>query len=149
MGRQYQVVGHCAHVKTQTASGPMTRLLYKGNLLPDDVPVKQIRHLLSVKLIAPFGDADLPDAVVPDDVEQPPTSDGGGERAEGSESPQDSVPFDAPERVAAREKLPADGSLPDGRAGHPVWVEAAVRAGYAYDAASKSNKKELQDLLAK
>ncbi|MFY1686488.1 hypothetical protein [Plantactinospora sp. WMMB782] len=159
---QYQVVGQVAHVRTQSPQGPMTRLLYKGSLLPDDVSPEQIRHLLSVKLIAPFGGvggSDLPGAALPPpiagqesaddaDTDGGNTDDNGGGGPQGGGGTEGSeTPFDDPDRTAARSKLPTDGSLPDGRAAHAVWVEAAVARGYAYEAARGTAKPELMDLL--
>lgn len=136
----YRVTAPVVVAQDDTAHGRAMSYFYAGTFLPAGVPSKTVEHLLRRRMIEPVDDGRALEPIE-DAVVSPAEGDG--------DQSQDSVPFDAPERVAAREKLPADGSLPDGRAGHPVWVEAAVRAGYAYDAASKSNKKELQDLLAK
>jgi hypothetical protein len=49
-------------------------------------------------------------------------------------------------RAAARAKLPADGSLPDGRASKDVWVEWLAGRGYAYDELVKQEPAELKAL---
>lgn len=135
----YKVVGQCAHVTTMTESGRRKIMLFKGNPLPADTPEKEIRHLLSVKLIAQTGGGVV--QAEPSRVSE--TDDSGGQPPAG----QDSVPVDDPERVKAREKLPADGSQPDKRAGEAVWVEYAVAKGYSYDAARQAGKQELIGLL--
>lgn len=144
---QYQVVGACAHVRTMTPSGPMTRLLDKGALLPSGVPADRIRHLLSVGLIKAVGSAgpELPGAAVPGGVadERVPS-------AEGSVDPgsqgQSGSPDDDPERAAARAKLPADGALPHHAAGQPVWVEWHVAQGGNYDDLKNQDKATLVEL---
>jgi hypothetical protein len=135
MGR-YQVVGEVAHVRTNTASGRQTLMLPKGAMVPADAPAEQIAHLLSVKLIKAVDGVPAP-TPAPDPAESEPAG------------PIDSVPYDDPDRVAARQKLPDNGGLPHPNAGHPVWVEAAVAAGYAYDAAVKEDKQSLIELLRK
>jgi hypothetical protein len=49
-------------------------------------------------------------------------------------------------RAAARAKLPADGSEPDGRAGQAVWVEFMVSKGSNYDDVKDATKADLQRL---
>lgn len=148
MSTQYQVVGHCAHVKTRDDAGQWaTVLLPRGALLPADVPQDRIDHLLSVKLIAAVGEAgpELPGAAVPAVSAQPsPTV--GGEPATSDEAPAVSTPYDDPDRVAARAKLPADGSMPDGRNAQAVWVEWLVTKGYDYDALKGQEKPDLVEL---
>ena len=152
---QYQVVGQCAHVRTMTQSGRMTLMLFKGSLLPPDVPVEQIQHLLSVKLIKRVGEAgpELPGAAVPDTgvqpspaVEVPAVSEPDGEETPAEQSTSGDKPVDDPERVAARAKLPDDGSLPHHASGQPVWVEYLVGRGYDYSAIQGQDKSVLVDL---
>lgn len=49
-------------------------------------------------------------------------------------------------RAAAREKLPADGSMPKPQNGHDVWVEYHVAQGGNYDDLVKQDKQDLIDL---
>lgn len=151
---EYQVVGQCAHVSTVTPGGRQTLLLHWGALLPEGVPAEQIKHLLSVKLIKKVGTdgPEVPGAAVPETGVVPspvapvlpaPASAGDGDE----QRPAGGKAFDDPERVAAREKLPTNGELPDGRAAHAVWVEAAVARGYLYEAAAATEKAELVKLL--
>ncbi len=133
---RYQVIGQCAHVRTETPSGRMTLLLFRGAVLPPDVPADQIRHLLSVRLIGPVGGAEPPavgPAPAPDLTPPAPAA--------------DSVPYDDPERVEARSKLPADGSAPHANAGQPVWVEYAVKQGYDFAAVKDTDKAEIRALF--
>lgn len=145
---QYQVVGHCAHIKTRDDSGQwLTMLLPKGALLPADVPRDRIDHLLSVALIEQVGAAGpaIPGAAVPAVTAQPSPSevpDLGGAAGD----PPTTTPFNDPERVAARAKVPADGSLPHHNAGQPVWVEFLAAKGYDYDALKGQDKPDLVEL---
>lgn len=143
---QYQVTGECAHLIVDSPEGPRHQLVYKGTVLPDGVPQDRIRHLLSVNLIRRVEqESDLIAPAAPAPAAPTATDDGTGD---GGETPSPAeTSYDDPERVAAREKLPADGSLPDGRAALAVWVEAAVARGYAYEAAKGTGKPELIDLL--
>jgi hypothetical protein len=49
----------------------------------------------------------------------------------------------AEKRAAAKAKLPADGSAPDGRLGQPVWVEYLVSKGSNYDDVQSVDKDQL------
>lgn len=127
----FRVVGQCAHVTTMTEGGKRRVLLYRGAPLPSDVPEREVRHLLSVRLIAPVGGA------APAPVEEDPP-------------PPEVVPDGealSQERLDAIAELPDDGSLPPPAARKAVWVEAAVRRGYEYGAASSATKAELVELL--
>lgn len=138
---QYQVVGELALAKTETAHGPMQLTLYKGAVMPGDVPADQIKHLLSVGLIAEVSGGEVsggePSAPTPSvetpGSEPPPT---GGQPEELSA-----------ERAAARAELPSDGSPPPATASKAVWVEAAVVKGYDYEAAAAETKNNLIGLL--
>lgn len=130
---RYKVVGQCAHVKTMTESGRMTRLLYKGNLVPADAPPEQIRHLLSVGLIRPVAGVSAPEPVASVGAAGDPAGAGEPELSE--------------ERKDARGKLKPDGSAPHANAAEAVWVEYAVAKGYDYDAAKAAGKAELIKLL--
>jgi hypothetical protein len=125
---QYQVVGAIAHVKTMTQSGPKVITLYKGAMVPADAPADRIRHLLSVKLIAPVGGAASTSAPTP-----PASANDGGDGL-------------SEERKTAQAKLPADGSMPHHNAGQPVWVEYLVTKGYDYNALKDQEKPALIDL---
>lgn len=136
--RQYRVIGHCALFTADTAQGPMRVMVYRGKPVPDGATDEEIRHNLSVGLIAPLGEAEpLPELPSPAADATSPTDGSGG----------DSVPADDPERVKAREKLPEDGSAPHVNAGEAVWVEYAVTRGYDYEAAKAAGKAELVKLL--
>lgn len=132
----FKVVGHAAHVRTSTPDGRRTILLYKGSSLPPDVPADQIAHLLSVGLIAGSEDRKT-------------VSGSGPSGQAGGGSPSDEQPSEelSEERKAAQDRLPADGSLPSQQDPKAVWVEAAVKRGYAYEAASAATKAELVALL--
>lgn len=150
---RYQVTGECAHIVVDSPEGPVTQLVYKGTILPDGVPAARLRHLLDLNLIRDVGSNPIAPAAPAPNVQDPNEVAAAGGPTEPSETPanptSEAKPFDDPERVAAREKLPTDGSLPDGRAAHAVWVEAAVAKGYAYEAASSTEKPELIALLRK
>lgn len=138
----WQVTAAMVVVPADTQYGRQMVHVGRRGILPPGVPQEKINHLLSLGMIRKVGPAvsappaPAPAPAVKVEEEPPPEA-----------PPTDSVPYDHPDRVAAREKLPAGGSLPDGRAAHAVWVEAAVRAGYAYDAARQATKQELQELL--
>jgi hypothetical protein len=141
----YKVTAECAaHIPVETPEGRMLTTLYKNSVLPEGVPQDRIDHLLSV------GAIERTDEAAPTMAEMEPNLaevGGGGSESGGESTGSTETPYDDPERVAAREKLPEDGSLPDGRAAHPVWVEAAVKNGYDYKAAKASTKPELMELL--
>lgn len=150
---EYQVVGQCAHVTTYAIDGgKRTELLYKGSTVPQSATEKEIKHLLSLKLIEavggePFGTHEV-GAVAGGDVRtgldgkpvqsaepgvgQPLTSDEEKAAAEIAER-----------RAAAKAKLPADGSAPDGRASQAVWVEYLTAQGGSYDDLAKADKADL------
>ena len=137
MAGMYLVVGQCAHVRTASPSGPITRLLHKGALLPADVPPDQIRHLLSVKLIS----------TLPGSQQRPPVSMSTVAPEPEPEPAVTPAADDLPEeRLAAQAKL-TPGKLPHHNAAEAVWVEAAVRAGYDYEQCRTAGKAELVKLL--
>jgi len=132
----YKVVGECAHVTVMTNLGATTQLVYKGALVPESTAPETIQHLLSVGLIRQVaGPAPADDAA--------PTE--GSAPAVVAPSPSDAETL-SEERLAAREKLPADGP-PHANAGEPVWIEYAVVKGYDYEAAKSAGKAELRRLL--
>lgn len=152
----YQVVGQCAHVTTRGIDGSKrSELLYKGSIVPDSATDAEIKHLLSLNLIAAVGgelfgthevgavaggdvrtglDGGLVQSVEPG-VGQPLTSEEEKAAAELAER-----------RAAARAKLPAGGSEPDGRASQAVWVEYLVANGSRYTDIKDAEKAELQRL---
>lgn len=136
----YQVVAEAAHVTT--AGG--LKLLYKGAIVPDDCDPKRVKHLLDTGLIKEIGkaaDAELAPnaAVVPDEFA---TTGGEQPAVESGQAELDR------RREAARAKLPSDGSAPDGRASHEVWVEYAVARGLSREEAEKASKDDLRKALA-
>lgn len=137
MARQsYRVTGHCAVFTADTAQGRMRLTYYRGQPVPDGATDAEIRHNLSMGLIAPVGAAEpLPDltSAAATSTEPPPG---------------DSVPYDDPKRAEARAKLPDDGSAPHPNAGEAVWVEYAVAKGYSYEAVKDVGKEEIKKLFA-
>jgi hypothetical protein len=163
MTQRYKVVGACAHATVDTRDGRRRLLHLRGTLLPPGVPGEEIRHLLAVRLVAPVnGDApaapdDQPDDLSTDPVGDPPPGHDNppGETAtsplpDGQETgqapPAEPDPDVETKRAAARAKLPADGSKPDGRHGQPVWVEWLAQRGYDYDTLVKEDKPQLMNL---
>ncbi len=155
----YQVVGQCAHVTTLAVDGgKRSELLYKGSILPESATEKEIAHLLSLNLIAEIGGEPLGThevgAVAGGDVRtgldgNPVQSvePGIGHPVDDEASRKVKADADLAERrAAAQAKLPADGSLPDGRAGKDVWVEFLVRDGAAYGDVKDADKAELIEM---
>ncbi len=149
MNSKYQVVGECCHVVVADHTGvSATTLLYKGAFLPDGVDQDRLQHLLATGLVAEVGEGEeiAPNAAVDQDpaVGIPPLTppaDDTGDKGSG-------VPELTAEQQAARAKLPADGSAPDGRASAEVWVEYAVTQGLDRAEAAKAGKDELRRALA-
>lgn len=140
----YQVVGEMGLFTTNTPAGRMRVTINKRGMVPSDVPAEEIRHHLSVGLIRAVG---VPAPVRAPTVPSPqPATTADAPAVEVSYSPP-GEPELPEERLAAQAKLPADGSLPHHNAAKAVWVEAAVRSGYAYDAAAAAEKPELVKLL--
>ncbi len=134
---EYRVVAEAAHVSTDGG----LKLIYKGAPVPADQNPDRLKHLLDTGLIAPVGEAEVAPnaAVVPDEFATT-----GGAKAD-VESGQAEIDR---KREAARAKLPTDGSAPDGRASHEVWVEYAVSKGLSRDEAEKASKEDLKSALA-
>ena len=151
---RYQVVAECAHATVHTMFGRTVTLLEKGALVPADTP--NLKHLLDIGAVAEVGDeatggvdADgVPsgayDVTVPEGITSTPVPEDEERRAEAEKAKADADL--AAKRADAQSKLPADGSLPDGRAGKDVWVEYLVANGYDYDTVSGADKAELVDL---
>jgi hypothetical protein len=133
----YQVLRSGVVVTVAGAFGPEKQGFDERAILPPGVPEREIRHLLSVKLIRQVGG---PPQSTPDMEE--PAEESVGTAAQATDPEVEAA------RAQARAKLPADGSAPDGRAAQTVWVEHAVAKGYAYDAVKGLGKDELRDLLA-
>ncbi len=136
----YQVVAEAAHVTTEGG----LRLIYKGSFVPDDCAPERVKHLLDAGLIKEVGkaaDAELAPnaAVVPEEFATT-----GGDRVE----PESGAAETDRKREAAKAKLPADGSAPDGRASHEVWVEYAVSKGLDRSEAEKASKEDLKQALS-
>lgn len=122
----------------------MLTTLYKNAVLPEGVPQDRIEHLLSV------GAIERTDTRAPAMAELDPNlaaagGDSGSESGGGSTGSTE-TPYDDPERVAARAKVPEDGSLPHHASGQPVWVEYLVGKGYDYAAIQGQDKPVLVDL---
>jgi hypothetical protein len=134
---QYQVTGHCAHVKTRDDAGQWTTvLLPRLAMVPDDTPAETIKHLLSVNLIGQIGGGN-PAADTQVDGQDPDGT--------STTSPEVAAAED-PERATARAKLPADGSMPHHNSGQPVWVEWLALRGYDYEALKGQEKPDLVEL---
>jgi hypothetical protein len=127
-------------------------MCFRGALVPAAATAAEIRHHLSVGLIRAVGAP----AAAPTPQRQQPAATSAPEPEpedtgvpESEDTPQASASTEqlSEERVKARKKLPADGSLPHRNAGKSVWVEAAVIRGYAYEAATAVDKAELVALL--
>ncbi|RKR92787.1 hypothetical protein BDK92_7267 [Micromonospora pisi] len=158
MSAQYRVTAAVVVVTAITAHGPALSYVYRDAFVPAEAKPAEIRHLLRRGMIERVGrsappvaappaeakpDEAKPDEVPADAPDSAPVAEPNGT----GDAAQQAVPFDDPDRAAARAKLPDDGALPDGRAAHAVWIEAAVARGYAYEAAAASSKDELRDLL--
>ncbi len=147
MTDRYQVVGECAHVVVTDPSGVSAmNLLYKGAFLPDGVDEVRLKHLLDSRLVAKVGEVALaPNAAVAQDgnVGIPPMAPEAPD--EGNAGAGDGL---TDEQRAAKAKLPADGSAPDGRASEAVWVEYAVSKGLDRGEATKAGREELRKALA-
>lgn len=139
MTATYQVVGECAHATIDTPHGRAKVLLYKGALVPAEAP--ELKHLLSTGLVEQVGD-DETGGVNADGITVVEA-----ERKAESENPEaDAAAKLAADREAARAKLPADGSMPDGRASQAVWVEYHVAQGGDYEELSRQDKPTLVEL---
>lgn len=151
----YQVVGQCAHVTVLGVDGgKQIQLLYKGSILPSSATEQQIKHLLSLNLIAAVGGEPVGTHEVGAVAGGTVRTGLDGDEVESVE-PGIGKPLDpdadvtAGKRAAARAKLPEDGSAPDGRAGHDVWVEYLAARGYDYFELAKQEKSELVSLAKK
>lgn len=157
---QYQVVAECAHATIQSPFGKSVQLLLKGAMVPADAP--QLKHLLEIGSVAKVDedetggvdaggipaaayDADVPAGVTTTPV---PKSDE-QVQAEADAAEQSKVDAEVAERrAAAKAKLPADGSAPDGRAADAVFVEYLVANGYGRDEVEKADRAELRNLAS-
>ncbi|MGX6605655.1 hypothetical protein ACWKSP_26505 [Micromonosporaceae bacterium Da 78-11] len=153
---RYQVVGECAYVRTSDASGVSWRLLEKGALVFGD-STPNLQHLLDNGYVVKVGDeatggvdaagvpsgaytADVPPGITTTPVEK--TEEQRKADAEAAEQAKADAEL-AEKRAAAKAKLPADGSVPDGRAAQPVWVEYLAAKGGRYEDLAKADKDEL------
>ncbi|GIM88893.1 hypothetical protein [Paractinoplanes toevensis] len=157
----YQVVAECAHVTVNSPMGRVLNLLYKGALVPADAP--ELPRLLDIGFVAKIGGetggvdaAGIPagarEVEVPVGVTSTPVAKTEKQlKAEQDAADKASADADlAEKRTAAKAKLPADGSVPDGRAGKDVFVEFLAGNGYDYDEVAKvQDKGELIELAKK
>lgn len=135
---RYQVVAECAYVKIADAAGVSWRLLEKGALIfGDDTP--NLDHLIQNGYVVKVGD-DATGGVdangAPSGVTPTPDEQDAADRAKADADLEE-------KRAAAKAKLPADGSAPDGRLGQPVWVEYLVSKGSNYDDVKDVDKDQL------
>ena len=133
----YRVVGELGVFTANTPAGPVRTTVYKGSVVPDGATPEEIRHHLSMRLIEEVDGGPAPEPAPVGDgppVAPPPSA--------------DSVPFDDPERVKAREKLNPDGSAPHANAAEAVWVEYAVSRGHSFDDAKAAGKEEIRKMFA-
>jgi hypothetical protein len=158
MTTTYQVVAECAHVTLSTPTGRMNVLLLKGALVPADAP--ELERLLDLGYVAKVGGeetggvdasgipagaytSDVPAAVTSTPVEKSAEQ----RKADAEAAEKFKADADvADKRAAAKAKLPADGSAPDGRASKDVWVEYLAGNGYSYDELIKQDKADLVEL---
>jgi hypothetical protein len=176
--QRYKVTGHYVTAKTATSDGVKILGFHTGAILPPDVPPATIRHLLSVRLIAPLevppppapapvvlaGEPPydvgfpLPSAVVPMTAEEVATGCAvlTAEQlasVDKPETPSPAPPSSSTDDIEARRaeaaaKLAAAGGTPNRRHGLQVWVEYAVTRGYDRATAEAATKDELVALLA-
>lgn len=131
----YRVTAECVvHIPVEAPEGRVLMTLYKGAVLPRGVPQDRIRHLLNVGSIERISGS----------VDPVGFHDGGPSDPPATEAEE--APAEDPERVAARAKLPADGSLPHHAAGQPVWVEWHVAQGGSYEDLKGQDKPTLVEL---
>lgn len=133
MAKRYQVVRGLGYFTDRGLTGTFVTAVLAPALVPESATEDEIRHNLSVGIIV---EVDGPDTEPEQTQSEPGTGD-----------PQTSDEELSEERKAAQAKLPEDGSLPHANASKAVWVEAAVKRGYSYEAASKVDKAELVALL--
>jgi hypothetical protein len=56
MAKRYEVTGACVtHIPVSTSQGVMLTTLYRGAMLPADVPADRVKHLLDSNLVKPVG----------------------------------------------------------------------------------------------
>lgn len=133
---RYRVVSACVVVPVISAAGPIMHTLYTGHVFDADPQHYRIRHNVDSGYIEEIGagtaaaDGEDGPPSAPDPAVEP------GVAAEVEEK-----------RAAARAKLPADGSVPDGRLGQDVWVEYAVLKGMDRTEAEKAVKSDLVNAL--
>ena len=159
MAAQYQVVAECAHVTVSTPSGRMLVLQLKGALVPADAP--ELPRLLDLGYVANVGDdetggvdaagtpsgaysIDVPNGVTTTPVEKSAEQKAAEEEAEAKSKADVEL---AEKRVAAKAKLPEDGSAPDGRASKDVRVEWLAGLGHDYDELIKQDDAVLKELV--
>lgn len=127
-------------------TGGVGKYVYAGGLLdPAEVDTAEAERLVDEKYLR-WVEVDADGLVRAMDADgNAPVESAGGAAKLGST--RDGTLSDDPEVLARREaaaaKLPADGSAPDGRAAHEVWVEYAVRSGMDRTEAEKAPKSEL------
>lgn len=157
----YRVVGECAHVTTDLQGRGMTRvLMYKGSVLPADVPEKELEHLLSIRAIALLDGG--PAAPAP--AAEEPGAGGEGGSAPSDDPSGDSDPGDGGEPGSEGDDTdPGDGETgeqagdepaepsqkPAPSANKATWVEWAVSQGADPDEAAKSSKADLVEAYGK
>jgi hypothetical protein len=163
--KRYQVVSAAVIVPVDRGDGPVIHTLYRGMVFDGDPTNTRVAHNAESGYIVEIG----ADAVAGVDAAGTPLVD--DKPTVGDGNPGDPVPMFDPgvvneqahqpvvaakpdtgadvdaKRQAAAAKLPADGSAPDGRAAHEVWVEYAVRKGYDRETVEKSSKDDIRALF--
>ncbi len=154
----YQVVAECAFVTLDGPTGRFQTLMYKGALVPEGAP--ELERLIDSGHVKKVGgevtgglNSDgVPDGGLDGSVHEGltttpvPKSDEQLAEEKAEAERQKAEQDVAEKRAAAQAKLPADGSLPDGRAGRDVWVEYLVRDGASYDDVKDADKADLMEL---
>jgi hypothetical protein len=152
--KRYQVIGHCALITQDHGPlGKMRQTLLRGAIIGPGMTDAERDHNLAGGLIAEIPadePAGLDAAGVPVVGTERLVGDGEpGSPATLEPGPTPPAQGDAADaardkaREAAKAKLPADGTAPDGRAAKDVWVEYAVVKGMDRGEAEKADKAEL------
>lgn len=154
MADMYQVVAECAYVTVSGPTGRAITLREKGALVPGDTP--NLQHLLDNHFVVKVGaeatggvDADgIPSGAyttdVPAGITSTPVEKTAEQRQADAQAKAERETVE--KRAAAKAKLPADGSVPDGRASKDVLVEFLAGKGYSYDELAKQDRDELAKL---
>lgn len=155
----YQVVAECAHATIRSPFGTSVQLLLKGALVPADAP--QLKHLLDNGFVVAVDSGEaggvdasgIPAGAYTTDVPAGLTTTPALKTAEQVKADSDAAEKSkadaevAERRAAAREKLPEDGSAPDGRVSKEVHAEWLAARGLDYGEVMKLEPAEVKALV--